>query len=146
MRLQSTATRKHTHANQSMERRVGNNVIRISGRWWCILLGDLTTANTQTYIATVEDDDMGDWIAQHRKEMSLRTLFYFLKNLTKLCLTLHIELDKWFGQPDHHLDDCELYSRSDDGACRLVSIVKVVRHLPQMDRGKDLRWRLLECW
>ena len=45
---------------------------------------EIYTNNTHTYIATVEDDDMGDWIAQHRKEIGRRkrTLFYFLRNPT----------------------------------------------------------------
>ena len=47
---------------------------------------EIYTNNTHTYIATVEDDDMGDWIAQHRKEKS-EDVILFHKSLTKLCLT-----------------------------------------------------------
>ncbi len=67
---------------------------------------EIYTANTQTYIATVEDDDMGDWIAQHRKEMS-EDVILFPQEQYQIMFDLHIELDKWFGQPDRHLDDCE---------------------------------------
>ena len=67
---------------------------------------EIYTANTQTYIATVENDEMGDWIAQHRKEKS-EDVILFPQEQYQLMFDLHIELDKWFGQPDRHLDDCE---------------------------------------
>ena len=48
---------------------------------------EIYTNNTRTYIATVEDEDFGDYLAQHRADEAVRTLSYFLKSLTKLCLT-----------------------------------------------------------
>ena len=66
---------------------------------------EIYAANTHTYIATVEDDDMGDWIAQHRKEMG-EDVILFPQEPYQTMFDLHIELDKWFGQPDDHLDDC----------------------------------------
>ena len=66
---------------------------------------EIYTNNTHTYIATVEDDDMGDWISQHRKEKS-EDVILFSQEPYQTMFDLHIELDKWFGQPDDHLDDC----------------------------------------
>ena len=67
---------------------------------------EIYTNKTHTYIATVEDDDMGDWIAQHRNDGAVDDIILFPQEPYQTMFDLHIELDKWFGQPDHHLDDC----------------------------------------
>ena len=67
---------------------------------------EIYTNNTHTYIATVEDEDMGDWIAQHRKEKG-EDVILFPQEPYQAMYDIHIELDKWWGQPDDHLDDCD---------------------------------------
>ena len=56
------------------------------------------------YIATVEADDFGDYLANNKEfNFTLHT-----QEPYQLQYALHVELDKFFGQPDDHLDDCEV--------------------------------------
>lgn len=55
-----------------------------------------------SYIATVEADDFGDYLANNKEyDFTLHT-----QEPYQLQYALHVELDKFFGQPDDHLDDC----------------------------------------
>ena len=72
-----------------------------NGFYW-----EIYTNNTHTYVATVENDDMGDWIAQHRKDGAVDDIILFPQEPYQVMTDIHIELDKWWGQPDDHLDDC----------------------------------------
>jgi hypothetical protein len=73
-----------------------------NGFYW-----EIYTNATHTYIATVENDDFGDWLAQHRKEKDLEDVKIFPQEPYQVMTDIHIELDKWWGQPDDHLDDCD---------------------------------------
>ena len=66
---------------------------------------EIYTNNTHTYIATVEAEDFGDYLAQHRAEMG-EDIILFPQEPYQVMFAIHIELDKFFGQPDDHLDDC----------------------------------------
>ena len=69
---------------------------------------EIYTNNTHTYLATVDAVDFGDWIAQHRKdgERLRDEIILFPQEPYQVMTDLHIELDKWFGRDDYHLDDC----------------------------------------
>ena len=57
-----------------------------------------------SYIATVEAEDFGDYLANNKEyDFTLHR-----QEPYQLQYALHIELDKFFGQPDDHLDDCEV--------------------------------------
>ncbi len=56
-----------------------------------------------SYIDTVEVEDFGDYLANNKDEYDF-TLHR--QEPYQLQYALHIELDKFFGQPDDHLDDC----------------------------------------
>ena len=62
---------------------------------------EIYTNNTHTYIATVESEDFGDWIAQHRAE-KFEEIILFPQEPYQVMTDLHIELDKWFGRDDYH--------------------------------------------
>ena len=64
---------------------------------------EIYTQNTKTYLFTVDADDFGDYIAQNKD----KDIVAFPQEPYQVMYSLHIELDKWFGQPDNHLDDCE---------------------------------------
>jgi hypothetical protein len=66
---------------------------------------EIYTHPTQTYIATVESEDFGDYLAQHRAE-KFEEIILFPQEPYQVMTDIHIELDKWWGQPDDHLDDC----------------------------------------
>ncbi len=68
---------------------------------------EIYTNNTHTYIATIEAEDFGDWIAQHRNDWGeVEDVILFPQEPYQVMTAIHIELDKFFGQPDDHLDDC----------------------------------------
>lgn len=67
---------------------------------------EIYTNNTHTYVATVEDEDMGDWIAQHRKDGAVDEIILFPQEPYQVMMSLHIELDKFFGNETYPLDDC----------------------------------------
>ena len=55
-----------------------------------------------SYIDTVEVEDFGDYLANNKEyDFTLHR-----QEPYQLQYALHIELDKFFGQPDDHLDDC----------------------------------------
>ena len=66
---------------------------------------EIYTNNTHTYIATVEAEDFGDYLAQHRAEKG-EDIILFPQEPYQVMTDLHIELDKWFGRDDYHLDEC----------------------------------------
>ena len=66
---------------------------------------EIYTNNTRTYIATVDSEDFGDYLAQHRAEKG-EDIILFPQEPYQVMTDIHIELDKWWGQPDDHLDDC----------------------------------------
>ena len=66
---------------------------------------EIYTTITRTYIATVESEDFGDYLAQHRAE-KFEDIILFPQEPYQVMTDIHIELDKWWGQPDDHLDDC----------------------------------------
>ena len=66
---------------------------------------ELYTADLQTYLATVEAEDFGDYLAQHRADKG-EDVVLFSQEPYQTMFDIHIELDEWFGQPDDHLDDC----------------------------------------
>lgn len=56
-----------------------------------------------SYLAVVETDDFGDYLANNKDyNFVLHT-----QEPYQVMTDIHIELDKWFGQPDDHLDDCD---------------------------------------
>ena len=67
---------------------------------------ELYTNNTRTYIATVDSEDFGDFIELARS-VGKDELILFPQEPYQVMCDIHIELDKWWGQPDDHLDDCE---------------------------------------
>ena len=67
---------------------------------------EIYTNENRTYIAAVDDDDMGDWIAQHRAEKG-EDIILFPQEPYQLMFSLHIELDKFFGNETYPLEDCE---------------------------------------
>ena len=66
---------------------------------------ELYTNNTHTYIATVESVDFGDFVELARS-VGEDELILFPQEPYQVMCDIHIELDKWWGQPDDHLDDC----------------------------------------
>lgn len=64
---------------------------------------EIYTDNTKTYLFTIEADDFGDFLARYKD----KDVIVFPQEPYQVMFSLHIELDKWFGQPDRHLDDCE---------------------------------------
>ena len=66
---------------------------------------ELYTNVLRTYIATVDSEDFGDFIALVQKEGKDELILFPQEPYQVMC-DLHIELDKWWGQPDDHLDDC----------------------------------------
>jgi len=66
---------------------------------------ELYTYFTNTYIATVDSEDFGDFIALAQKE-GKDELILFPQEPYQAMYDIHIELDKFWGQPDDHLDDC----------------------------------------
>ena len=68
---------------------------------------EVFSQDTKTYLFTVEDDDFGDWLSQHRKEHPNEDVMVFPQEPYQLMQALHIELDKFFGNETYPLDDCE---------------------------------------
>jgi hypothetical protein len=68
---------------------------------------EIYTEDTKTYLFTVEDDEMGDWLAQHRKEFPNEDVMIFSQEPYQIMFSLHIELDKFFGNETYPLEDCE---------------------------------------
>ena len=66
---------------------------------------ELYTNNTHTYIATVDSEDFGDFVELARS-VGEDELILFPQEPYQVMVDIHLELDKWFGQPDDHLDDC----------------------------------------
>lgn len=67
---------------------------------------ELYTERLNTYIATVESEDFGDLIALFQKEKK-EELVIFPQEPYQVMTDIHIELDRYWGQPDDHLDDCK---------------------------------------
>ena len=56
-----------------------------------------------SYIATVEADDFGDYLANNKEyDFTLQT-----QEPYQTMYAIHAELDKFFGQPGDYLDDCD---------------------------------------
>ena len=64
---------------------------------------ELYDREDMSYLATVETDDFGDYLANNKDyNFVLHT-----QEPYQVMTDIHIELDKWWGQPDDHLDDCD---------------------------------------
>ncbi len=64
---------------------------------------EIYSQSDMAYIATVEAEDFGDYLANNKE-------FEFVvqpQEPFQVMTAIHIELDKFFGQPDDHLDDCD---------------------------------------
>ena len=66
---------------------------------------ELYTNNTRTYIATVDSENFGDFLDLARS-VGEDEIILFPQEPYQVMVDLHLELEKWFGQPDDHLDDC----------------------------------------
>lgn len=66
---------------------------------------ELYTNTTRTYIATVDSEDFGDFVELARS-VGEDELILFPQEPYQVMCDIHIELDKLWGQPDDHLDDC----------------------------------------
>ena len=66
---------------------------------------ELYTKFTNNYIATVDSENFGDFIELARS-VGEDELILFPQEPYQVMTDIHIELDKLFGQPDDHLDDC----------------------------------------
>ena len=67
---------------------------------------ELYTNETRTYIATVDSENFGDFIELARA-VGEDELILFPQEPYQVMVDIHIELDKLWGQPDDHLDDCK---------------------------------------
>ena len=69
---------------------------------------EIYTAGEMTYVDTIEAEDFGDWIAKMRKDPVVQgDVKLFPQEPYQIQQSIHIELDKFFGQPDDYLDDCD---------------------------------------
>ena len=59
------------------------------------------------YYATVETEDFGDFI-QSRLEKGYEDIIVMDQEPYQAMYSIHIELDKFWGQPGDYLDDCEV--------------------------------------
>ena len=60
-----------------------------------------------TSYATVETEDFGDFI-QSRLERGYEDITVMSQEAYQAMYAIHIELDKFWGQPGDYLDDCEV--------------------------------------
>ncbi len=60
-----------------------------------------------TYYATVETEDFGDFIST-MLDRGCEDITVMSQEPYQVMTALHIELDKFFGQPGDYLDDCEV--------------------------------------
>ena len=66
---------------------------------------ELYTNITRQYIATVDSEDFGDFVELARS-VGEDELILFPQEPFQVMADIHIELDKWWGQKDDHLDNC----------------------------------------
>lgn len=59
------------------------------------------------YVATVETEDFGDFISKFL-DRGYEDIIVMSQEAYQAIYAIHIELDKFFGQPDDYLDDCEV--------------------------------------
>ena len=60
-----------------------------------------------TYYATVETEDFGDFIST-MLDRGYEDIIVMSQEAYQAMYAIHIELDKWWGQPGDHLDDCSV--------------------------------------
>lgn len=58
---------------------------------------------TNDYLFSLEDDEVGDYIASTKGKRDIRV--YPQENYQAM-YHIHIEMDKWWGRDDYHVDDC----------------------------------------
>lgn len=72
---------------------------------------EIYTNNTHTYLATVDSEDMGDYIAQHQREMGFDDLILFPQPPYQEMYAIHIDMENFWGPRglyDYAIDDCEV--------------------------------------
>ena len=60
-----------------------------------------------SYFATVETDDFGDFVTR-MLDRGYEDILIYSQEAYQAMYAIHIELDKFFGQPGDYLDDCEV--------------------------------------
>ena len=58
---------------------------------------------TNDYLFSLDDDDVGDYIAQN-KDKDIRI---YAQEPYNAMYHFHLEMDKWWGTKDYHVDDCD---------------------------------------
>ena len=58
---------------------------------------------TNNYLFSLEDDEVGDYIAQN-KDKDIRI---YAQEPYNAMYHFHLEMDKWWGTKDYHVDDCD---------------------------------------
>lgn len=68
---------------------------------------EIYTNEGRDYFATVETEDFGDFIDRFL-DRGYEDIVVMSQEAYQAIYAIHIELDKFFGQPDDYLDDCEV--------------------------------------
>jgi len=58
---------------------------------------------TNNYLFSLDNDDVGDYIAQN-KDKDIRV---YPQEPYNAMYHFHLEMDKWWGSKDYHVDDCD---------------------------------------
>ena len=56
----------------------------------------------KNYLVSLEDDEVGDFISKNED----KDIFVYPQESYNAMFNFHIEMDKWWGDSENHLEDC----------------------------------------
>jgi len=102
MLLNLTRTRKSMTARTKIGRRMPETIhlYQIDGGYY---YWEAYSDYTNDYLFSLDNDEVGDYIAEN-KHIDIRV---YPQESYQAIYHVHLEMDKWWGRDDYHLDDCE---------------------------------------